>query len=145
MSLWVDQVRGNIVSAAAWKLISTLKFRPRSLDELHYHQGLSVRLKSLVSSVSCLWGLSSLSSRPPQGTSHTCYSMVRQERERRLGLHALCGSCLVRGWRRFSLWRVHIPEMVLKNTNCSWKLINEYSCHLQNVNWRSTSYKAISI
>ena len=49
MSLWVDQV--NIFSFSGLKFILKRdypQYRPRTLDTLHYHQGLSERLKSLV-------------------------------------------------------------------------------------------------
>lgn len=48
MSLWVDQVKTHHM-AARNETDGVLQFRPKTLDDLHYHQGLSARLKSLVS------------------------------------------------------------------------------------------------
>ena len=49
MSLWVDQVTWSHSLALTFTLMGDhLQYRPRTLDTLHYHQGLSERLKSLV-------------------------------------------------------------------------------------------------
>ena len=47
MSLWVDRVR-SLFAASRVTMLTCFQFRPKTLDDLHYHQGLSVRLKSLV-------------------------------------------------------------------------------------------------
>lgn len=50
MSLWVDQVLNSMPTV--WRLLTSnlrpQQFRPKTLDDLHYHASLSARLKSLV-------------------------------------------------------------------------------------------------
>jgi len=46
MSLWVDKVS---CSSSGRGRRADIQYRPRTLDDLHYHDGLSSRLKSLVS------------------------------------------------------------------------------------------------
>ena len=105
MSLWVDQVR-SFYSASSPVLLTVFEqYRPRALDDLHYHNGLSARLKSLVSLFSTtgdayLNHFAHVLRRQLLVIFRICYSMVLRVQGRRRVSHALSDNCLGRALRR---------------------------------------------
>ena len=81
------------------------QFRPKTLDDLHYHEGLSLRLKSLVCvlfSPLCLQQANiSLTIRPLLGTFPICYFTARRALARKRALAVLWGSCLGTELKRY--------------------------------------------
>ena len=81
------------------------QFRPKTLDDLHYHEGLSLRLKSLVCVLFpplCLQQANiSLTIRPHLGTFPICYFTARRALARKRALAVRWGSCLGTELKRY--------------------------------------------
>ena len=110
-----------------------LQYRPRTLDTLHYHQGLSERLKSLVCCksiwirvfdifVGCFWRLST-------------YVVLWTFWGRQENAHKLHFETVIWAWSRKGM-----EFRTLRSNNndafSSSKSIKECFCLLQNENWR---------